>query len=158
MPSPSLKIRTFDEEPIAVGIDDYRYPERVKAIVDMMRTKPIARLHMIGNTELLRMPSIGICGSRKPSEHGLDIARDCARQATEEDIVVVSGNAAGVDLEAHFHSLANGGSTILVLPEGFRYFRTRKDLQDVWDWERVLVISQFDWDARWQAYRERLDR
>jgi len=66
---------------------------------------------------------------------------------------VVSGNAAGIDLAAHSTALASGGSTILVIPEGIRRFRVRKEMRDVWDWTRVLVVSQFEPDAPWSVFR-----
>ena len=58
-----------------------------------------------------------------------------------------------MDFEAHFNCLKAGGSTILVLPEGTNHFRVRKALRPVWDWDRVLVISQFQPDDIWRAYR-----
>lgn len=98
------------------------------------------------------LPAVGFCGSRKASEKGLATADDCASQAAENGVVVTSGNAAGVDFHAHYHALANGGSTILVLPEGIEHFRVRKDFEGVWDWERVLVVSQFEPSTPWRAY------
>ena len=56
-------------------------------------------------------------------------------------------------LRAHYHALNAGGSTILVLPEGISHFRPRRDLASVWDWERVLVVSQFEPDHIWKGYR-----
>jgi DNA processing protein len=110
-------------------------------------------LYFIGNIELLRVPGVGFCGSRKASIQGLEVARDCASQAAEMGLSVVSGNAAGVDAEAHYHALASGGTTVLVLPEGIEKFRIRESLKSVWDWDRVLVISQFKPNEVWQAFR-----
>jgi DNA processing protein len=108
---------------------------------------------MMGNTDLLESPAIGFCGSRKASARGLETAADCAEQAAEAGFAVVSGNAAGVDFVAHHAALKVGGATILVLPEGIDHFRIRKDLRAVWDWTRVLVISQFEAAALWRAGR-----
>lgn len=110
-------------------------------------------LYFIGNIDLLRSPGVGFCGSRKASEQGLEVARDCASQAARMGMSVVSGNAAGVDTEAHFHALAGGGATIMVLPEGIEHFRIKEVLKPVWDWNRVLVISQFKPGEKWQAFR-----
>lgn len=135
---------------VQIAIDDPEYPSVLNSA---MGSKAPKTLSYAGNLGLLKLPSVGFCGSRKASEQGLAAARDCASQAADLGIAVVSGNAAGVDVEAHFHALANGGSTILVLPEGIENFRIRKVLQPVWDWDRVLVLSQFEPQHGWQAYR-----
>jgi len=108
-------------------------------------------LTCLGNLDLLEWPGIGFCGSRKASDKGLETARDCADQVARAGLVVVSGNAAGVDATAQKAALEAGGSTILVLPEGIRHFRIRKSFENVWSWERVLVISQYPDDAIWRA-------
>ncbi|WP_337997667.1 DNA-processing protein DprA [Oleispirillum naphthae] len=106
-----------------------------------------------GNLSLLTKPGVGFCGSRKASDKGLETARDCAEQACSLGISVISGNAAGVDFIAHRTTLEAGGTTILALPEGIDHFRIRKEFQPIWDWNRVLVISQFTPDAAWKVYR-----
>jgi DNA processing protein len=135
---------------IQISISDPDYPS---ILTKAMGSKAPKTFSFAGNLGLLKMSSVGFCGSRKASEQGLAAARDCASQAAELGIAVVSGNAAGVDVEAHFHALANGGATILVLPEGIENFRIRKVLQPVWDWDRVLVLSQFEPQHGWRAYR-----
>lgn len=110
-------------------------------------------LSVLGNLALLDQPGLGFCGSRKASEKGIAVTIDCAEQAVLAGFTVISGYAAGVDFAAHRTALEHGGATILVLAEGIDRFRIRKDLRSVWDWSRVLVISQFVPQAVWQAYR-----
>ena len=110
-------------------------------------------LHLLGNLSLLHAPGVGFCGSRHASDKGLETAADCADQAARAGLTVVSGYAAGVDMAAHHAALRAQGSTIFVLPEGMDHFRIKKELRDDWDWDRVLVISQFEPGAIWQAYR-----
>ena len=143
-------VQNTDRIPIRAELDNARYPERVKMV---MRNRAPKHLDMIGNLDLLDMPGIGFCGSRKSSNKGLEIAKDCAEQATHSGVSVVSGNAAGIDFVAHFSSLKAGGKTILVLPEGINHFRIKTSLKPVWDWERVLVISQFEPDDPWKSFR-----
>ena len=96
-----------------------------------MGEKPPAQLEMRGNKDLLTKAAIGFCGSRHVSQTGLDIARDCSEQLARQNICVISGNAAGVDFQAHFTSIEAGGTTILVLAEGMDHFRIKKDLKPV---------------------------
>lgn len=142
--------RHIDRRPIRVEPDDKLYPERVRTL---MGSKAPKHLDMVGNTDLLNMAGLGFCGSRKSSPKGLETAQDCADQAAHNDVSVISGNAAGVDFEAHYNCLKAGGKTILVLPEGINHFRIKRALEPVWDWERVLVISQFEPDEPWKAFR-----
>lgn len=136
-----------DTQLLEEGTD--RFPVSLKAVLG--KSAP-TRLYCIGNLKLLELPGVGFCGSRKASEKGLQTTEDCSAQAAKDGIVVISGNAAGVDFRAHYRALADGGSTILVLPEGIDHFRIRKALRDVWDWNRVLVVSQFDPKTPWRAY------
>ncbi|RME42017.1 MAG: DNA-processing protein DprA [Chloroflexi bacterium] len=106
-------------------------------------------LFYLGNASLLAKPGVGFCGSRDASKKGIGVARDCAEQLAENGVVVISGNARGVDQTAHHAALEAGGSTILVLPEGLLGFRVKKALEPVWDWDRVLVLSQFLPGAKW---------
>ena len=140
----------IDRKPVRVELDDALYPRRVKAV---MGKKAPKHLDMVGNKELLDMAGLGLCGSRKAGSKSLEIARDCAEQAAQGGVCVVSGNAAGVDFESHFNCLKAGGGTILVIPEGINHFRIRKALRSVWDWERVLVVSQFGPDEPWKSFR-----
>jgi DNA processing protein len=125
------------------------YPESV--LLSLGTKSP--PLFAMGNLDLLHKPGIGFCGSRHASVKGLDTAADCAEQAVHGGYTIISGNAAGVDFVAHHAALGAGGMTILVLPEGIDHFRIKKELRAVWDWDRVLVISQFEPSAAWKAYR-----
>ncbi len=142
--------KNIDRRPFRVELDDALYPQRVKII--MGNTAP-KHLDMVGNSDLLNMAGLGFCGSRKSSQKGLETARDCADQAAHNNVSVVSGNAAGVDFKAHYNCLKAGGKTIFVLPEGINHFKIKRMLQPVWNWERVLVVSQFELGAPWQAFR-----
>ena len=130
--------------------NDSVYPKR---LLTVLGNKAPNTLYLQGNVDLLNLDGIGFCGSRKSSQKGIDTVRDCAEQAATSGLTVVSGNAAGIDFEAHFHALSAGGSTILVLPEGISHFRIKRALAPAWDWERALVISQFNPDDAWKSYR-----
>lgn len=110
-------------------------------------------LPVMGNFELLKKRKIGFSGSRNVSEKGIYIAQDIASQLTESDFCLVSGYANGVDLATHKTALQYGGSTIMVLPEGIDGFRIKNELKPYWDWNRVLVMSEFSPAAKWSVSR-----
>lgn len=136
--------------PVAIEPGEPSYPG---AAARLLGVKAPAPLYCLGNLALLKKPAVGFCGSRKASARGLGVADDCARQLVQEGFVVVSGYAAGVDYAAHKAALDAGGQTIMVLPEGLDHFRIRKTLAEDWDWNRVLVVSQFPMSVGWKAYR-----
>ncbi|WP_299391213.1 DNA-processing protein DprA [Pelagibius sp.] len=133
-----------------VTVLDDNYPQRLRHIL-ADETPPV--LGYFGNASLFEETSVGFCGSRRASEKGIRTAEDCVEQIVESGFVVVSGNAAGIDLAAHKRALECGGRTIFVLPEGLLRFRVKKELKDVWDWERVLIVSEFQPGQTWNAHQ-----
>ena len=130
----------------AITLGDSAYPDRLAAV-----KSPPPVLFYRGDVEILQMPAIGMCGSRRASEAGLRAARVCAMTAAREGLVVASGNAAGVDTEAHLGALEGGSATILVLPEGALHYRPRRNSGDFDVADRVLVVSQFPPRQHWNV-------
>jgi DNA protecting protein DprA len=144
-----LKIKSHDVRFNTVL--DQSYPVNLKSLLKL-NTPPV--LSMIGNINLLSNRTVGFSGSRKVSEKGVAITKDCVEQLSQEkDISIVSGYAQGVDKEAHYTALASGGSTIIILPNGISSFYVREELKDVWDWDRVLVISEYLPKDKWSVSR-----
>jgi DNA processing protein len=109
-------------------------------------------LFYLGAADLLTAHGVGMCGSRNVSDEGLRAAAACSEVATQQGLTVVSGYARGVDTTTHVSALSSGGSTIIVLPEGINHFRVKRGpVADVWDKERVLVVSQFSPNRPWNA-------
>jgi DNA processing protein len=131
-----------------LSIFDPVYPECLRnALGD---SAPVLLLCM-GNLELLNHVSVGFCGSREASGKGLATARDSATLLANEKINVVSGFAAGVDMNAHRAALAAGGTTTIVLAEGILRFRVKKDIRDLWDESRTLGVSEFGPNLPWSV-------
>ena len=124
------------------------YPE---SLIDSLRG---IALTCIGNLDLLAMRAIGICGSRNASDDALKYVYKFGVEAGKRELVVVSGNARGIDRQAHRGVLESGGCTIAVLPEGMGYFRINRELKPhVRMDENFLAISMFPDNAKWQAWR-----
>lgn len=139
----NIEIETLDS-------GSHLYP---RAIADHFGPLAAPRLYVSGNTELMLRRSVGFCGSRHASAKGLAVAETAAKELAEEGATVVSGYAPGVDMAAHTSALRAGGETIVVLPEGISHFRVKKAIQPFWDWDRTLVVSQFEPKAVWRADR-----
>ena len=133
-----------------LSVMDDEYPEQMRRELSS-KTPPV--LTYMGNLQLLKKKKVGFCGSRKVSEKGISITVGCASQLAEKDICIVSGYAEGVDKTAHLTALKSGGTTIIVLPEGINGFSVKREYESVWDWNRVLVISEFAPSDPWLAGR-----
>lgn len=92
---------------------DNIYPEQLRTIYD-----PPPFLFMLGNLEENDMYSIGIVGTRQPTDYGVALAETFGREFARLGIVVVSGLARGIDTVAHSATLKHGGRTIAVIGSG----------------------------------------
>ena len=133
-----------------ISVIDEGYPKEL--LHDLGLSSPTV-LSVMGNVELLKKRKIGFSGSRNVSDKGIHITQDIASQLTESGFCLVSGYANGVDIAVHKTALQTGGSTILVLPEGIGSFRIKNELKPYWDWNRVLVLSEFSPSAKWSVSR-----
>lgn len=131
-------------------LDDPRYPSKLK---HRLGSKAPLILTVRGNINLVDSDGISFCGSRKVSERGKRAADLCSSMLWDYEYNVISGYANGVDEVTHRAALTSGGTTTIVMPEGCKGFRVKKSLKDVWDWERILVISEFAPSARWTVGR-----
>ena len=71
---------------------------------------------------------------------------------SKQGINVVSGYAAGVDMTTHRAALESGGTTTIVMAEGILHFRVKREVKDVWDWHRALIISQYLPSVPWRVH------
>jgi len=106
-----------------------------------------------GGAGLLTRTAIGVCGSRRASDLGLEYAYELGKLAAEFELVVVSGYAGGVDQRAHLGALEAGGATIAVLAEGMEHFALRVSLRDHVTASNFLAVSTYDPDAIWTNWR-----
>lgn len=102
-------------------------------------------LFVAGHAEwLAEHPRVAIIGARHASADGLKRAARLARVLTDENVLVVSGLADGIDSSAHMATLEAGGRTIAVIgtPLSVAYPANHAALQHQLMRDH-LVISQF---------------
>ena len=147
-----MALKHKEENPKIHNVDKNNslYPKRLLSVLG--KDAP-HQLYMQGEIDLLQSDGIGFCGSRASSEKGLNITKLFVNEAAKSSMVTISGNAKGIDTQAHFCALEMGGTTIIILPEGIDHFRVKHILRPVWNWKRVLVISQFKPDHIWKSFR-----
>lgn len=92
----------------------------------------------------LQGPRVSIIGSRKASPNGIENAKTITRTLIENQTVIVSGLAEGIDTSAHETTIAAGGKTIAVLGTPLNKVYPRKNLQLQQEiMADHLAISQF---------------
>lgn len=94
--------------------EDENYPEKFDKIED----KPYYIFYK-GDISLLSLPSVGIVGTRSPSNYGCVVTERFAKDLASAGAVIISGLAYGVDSIAHRQALAVNGKTVAVLAGGF---------------------------------------
>ena len=117
-----------------------RYPARLREILG--NTIP-PLLYVLGNAGILQSTCVAILGDRDVSDKGEMISFSAAGELARHGICVVSGLAKGAECIAHRASLISGGTTIAFIPSGIFHLKVPEILQDVFDPERIAIVSQF---------------
>lgn len=110
------------ESILEIHIHDNIYPDILREI-----NNPPKRLYAVGNISLLNRKSVAIVGSRNSSEYGEKMTKKITKELVENNIVIVSGMANGIDTIAHETCIENYGETIAVLGSGFGYIYPKEN-------------------------------
>ena len=96
-----------------------------------------------GNLDLLKFSKVAVVGSRVCSKQGVKSVEKVI-QGLENELVIVSGLARGIDTAAHMAALQNGGKTIAVIGTGLDVFypKANKRLQDYISNDH-LILSEY---------------
>jgi DNA processing protein len=98
-----------------VTIIDEQYPSSLKKIY-----KPPFVLFYYGDLGLAHVTekAVAVIGSRMPSSYGVEMTKVITQSLVEEGLMIVSGLAYGIDIQAHQTTIAHGGKTIAILGSG----------------------------------------
>ena len=102
----------------ALALADDNYPQRLKNCDDA----PLVLFYK-GTASLNRARVINIVGTRHCTSYGQDLIRRFVSELKNlcPEVLIVSGLAYGVDINAHRQALANGLDTVGVLAHGLDY-------------------------------------
>lgn len=122
-----------------ISKENSAYPSNLKNISDA----PLG-FYMLGKMPDNNTNKVGVIGARKCTQYGAMNAYKFGKELGENDIVVVSGMAIGIDSMAHKGAIDGKGKTIAVLGCGLDtiYPPTNKNLRDEII-ENGCVISEF---------------
>ena len=140
-----LEIKKLQEQKVKViTILDGGYPQRLKEIY----LPPIVLFYR-GNLSLINRRAVAIVGSRDHSKYAKNCIHELIPVLVNDDIVVISGLARGVDTLAHEESLKANGFTIAVIGSGLDvvYPPENSKLYDVIA-KRGLILSEYPLQSR----------
>lgn len=129
--------KSFEEFP-SFSILDEIYPWDLSEIYN-----PPALFFYQGNIDLLELPKVAVVGSRDSSKLGNQSVQKIIKELNNE-LIIVSGLARGIDTAAHMVALQNGGRTIAVIGTGLDVFypKANKKLQS-YIGKNHLVLSEY---------------
>ena len=129
--------KSFEEFPSFSILDDC-YPWDLSEIYN-----PPALLFYQGNIDLLELSKVAVVGSRDSSKLGNQSVQKIIKELNNE-LIIVSGLARGIDTAAHMAALQNGGRTIAVIGTGLDVFypKANKKLQ-AYIGKNHLVLSEY---------------
>lgn len=129
--------KSFEEFP-SFSILDEIYPWDLSEIYN-----PPALLFYQGNIDLLELPKVAVVGSRDSSKLGNQSVQKIIKELNNE-LIIVSGLARGIDTAAHMAALQNSGRTIAVIGTGLDVFypKANKKLQS-YIGKNHLVLSEY---------------
>lgn len=142
------------EELMAQGYDilPITHEDYPKLLKENLKYNAPTVIYSKGNKSLLQEPSIAIVGSRNADAKSLSFTDNIAKKAVENNKVVVSGFAKGVDRQALDSAVGANGKSIIVLPQGIMTFGSGfKEYFKHITQGRVLVMSTFAPKAPWSV-------
>lgn len=123
---------------------DQDYPYRLRRCKDA----PVI-LYFSGQGDLQATRTVGIVGTRKPTESGRQLTARILEELAPLDIQVISGLAYGIDITAHRQCLQLGLSTVGVLGSGLGHIYPRQHSRTaLLMQESGGLISEFPFTAK----------
>lgn len=127
---------------------DKKYPLKLKSVLKK-HSPPL--LYYCGDLSLANKTGIGIVGSRNIDDDGTNFTRKIAKKAAEENLVVFSGGAKGVDIISESTALNNNGYVVSILADSLDRKIKSKDIRENILSGKQLLISVNNPDAPFSA-------
>ena len=139
--------RLSEKKIYVVGRTQENYPAKLKNAMD--KHSPVI-FFFCGEMRLLDAETVAIIGSREVSEQEQEYAAKHARISVQNNRVVVSGGARGIDTIAKDAALHAGGKVATFVSDDMLGYITKNAEYILWD--RMLVLSSFHPAAAFKGY------
>ena len=106
-----------------------------------------------GNLSLVNKIGISIVGSRNVDENGSEFAKSLVQKAVEEELMIFSGGARGVDKVSENTALACGGGAVSYISDSLISKIKRRDIRQALLNRRLLLLSDVNPEAPFSVGR-----
>ncbi len=134
------ELEKYEKEKIKiVTYFDNNFPKNLKNI-----EQPPIIIFYKGELENIK-ESIGVVGTRKPTEYGISVTKDFVEFFAKNKISIISGGASGIDSISHIAALKNKTRTVAVMGCGLDTYypsSNKKMFEEIIDNDGVL-LSEF---------------
>ncbi|MGB0391004.1 MAG: DNA-processing protein DprA [Salibacteraceae bacterium] len=122
-----------------ISIFDEEYPRRLKFCNDA----PLI-LFIRGNVNLNHSKVLAVVGTRRATPHGKELTKKIIAELKDQDVLILSGLAFGIDIEAHQAALGNKLTTVAVLAHGLDRIYPAEHRREASEMEKNgAIISEF---------------
>ena len=139
--------RLAEKKIYVTGRKQDNYPAKLKKA--MGKNAPVVFFYC-GDTQLLDAETVAIIGSREVSEQEIEYAAKHARISAQNNRVIVSGGARGIDTIAKEAALHAGGKVVTYVSDDMVGY-IKKNAKFLL-WEKMLVLSAFHPEASFKGY------
>lgn len=127
---------------------DKEYPRKLKALLKK-NAPPL--LYYCGDISLINRDGIAIVGSRNIDKNGVKFAYDLAKKAVDENFVIFSGGARGIDTTSEQSAIENGGKVVSILADSLSQRIKKKEIREKIVKKQLLLVSANNPDAPFSA-------
>lgn len=133
-----------------VGRSDQGYPSALRR---KLRSRASPLIFFSGDLDILEKRALCIVGSRDATDAGLEYAANLGRHCAKQNLVVVSGDARGIDREAMQAAMDDGGSAVGILAEAMlQAVLSRRNRAAIIN-RKLLLLTPFEPESRFSVAR-----
>lgn len=129
---------------------DKNYPKLLRR---ELKNKRPPVLFYAGDISLSNKVGIGIVGARNVTGDGVQFTTDIVKKAVDENIVIYSGGAKGVDVTAQTVALNEGGAVVAYIADSLTTKIKKKDITQYVAEGRLLLVSDLKPDVGFSVGR-----
>jgi DNA processing protein len=112
--SAEKELKRAEKEDVALLFyTDKNYPSRLKQIGDAP-----SLLYVKGNIDFENLKTVAIVGTRKSTDYGKNCVEELVEALVPHNVLIISGLAYGIDIQAHKQALKNRLPTLGVMGSG----------------------------------------
>lgn len=109
-------------------------------------------LYYKGNISLIDKKSIALVTNSKPTEREKNALIRIINELPPNKFTFLLGLNNSYEIDLAREILSRGFKSIIIVPYGILQLKVRKDLQPLWNYENILVLSMLNPSQEWKKY------